>query len=388
MRADGAPRPRSLILTSETPLPPTSGARLRTLHLARQLAAAMEVEVAAGGEVGGADREPFRLVGLGRPRSRWAAAARSAWQPYLAARMHLPDLAHYAAAGAWATVQAEFPFLVPAAAAAGAPVVLDAHNVETDLVASFGTSVPPLERLRWRWETAKTARFETNAVRTAAAVCSVSHEDAAALERMGARRLVVVPNGVDTSAIPFRAAPASEPVAAFVGNLGFRPNAAAADELAGEIWPRVRQAVPGARLDIVGRDPAPELRQRAGPGVKVVGEVAEVTPFLAAARVTVIPLRAGSGTRLKILEAMAAGVPVVSTALGAAGIEATHDEHLLIGDSPSVLADLTVKVLADDSLAARLAEAGRRLVEARYDWSVVARPLVELHLELAHPRAS
>jgi glycosyltransferase involved in cell wall biosynthesis len=141
--------------------------------------------------------------------------------------------------------------------------------------------------------------------------------------------------------------------------------------------------VPAARARIVGRDPTPRLRDRHGGAVQITGTVPDVLPHLRAAGVLVLPLRSGGGTRLKVLEAMAAGVPVVSTPLGVEGLAVRDGEHVLIGRSAADLAELAARVLRDRALAVALSRAGRALVERTYDWAVVARPLIELHHRLA-----
>jgi glycosyltransferase involved in cell wall biosynthesis len=205
-----------------------------------------------------------------------------------------------------------------------------------------------------------------------------SDVDAAFFERAGAREVLVVPNGVDVRAVPW-AAPAAGRTLIYVGHYGYQPNAAAALELADEVLPRVRASVPDAQLQLVGADPTEAMRARP---VEVTGTVPDVLPYLRAARVMVVPLRSGGGTRLKILEALAAGVPVVSTPLGAEGLELRDGEHLLVGETRADLAALTVRVIEDDALANRLSTAGRAHVERTYDWTALARPLVDLHLRI------
>jgi len=371
---------RILMLAPETPVPATSGVRLRMLHVARALADSADLVLAVLGDVPDHE-EPFPILGTRPAPSRLRALA-SVGQPYLAARHTSSDLARVAARAAPDTVQAEFPYLVAPATRARAPIVLDAHNVESDLAASFAAAEPRrLQRARWRWESRKLAGFERDAVRTASTVCATSDDDAAAFEAMGASDVVVVPNGVDTRTISF-APVAPGAVVAYVANFGYLPNLAAARELVDEILPRLRDLVPEAVVRLVGRD-APSGGAGPATGVEVVGEVDDVVPHLRAARVTVIPLRAGSGTRLKVLEAMAAGLPVVSTRLGVAGLGVRDGEHVLLAESSAELADAAAAVLRDDALAGRLAAAGRKLVESRYDWSIVTRPLLDVHRRLA-----
>jgi glycosyltransferase involved in cell wall biosynthesis len=371
---------RTLVLATETPIPPTSGLRVRTLHLTRQLAAVADVDVAALGDAPSVPGEPFRLHGVGRGRGRLAAALAAIRRPYLAAKLDSRELASFASRGGWDTVQAEFPFTVPAALHAGVPVVLDAHNVETDVVLGFLGQAPHLAaRLRWTVEQRRTERFERWAVASAQAVCATSSEDAERLTSLGARRVEIVPNGVETSALAF-ADPSDEPRLLYVGHYGYRPNAAAARELVREVLPRVRQRIPAATVTLVGGDPPQDL---GGEAVVAAGAVPSVVPYLHRSRALVVPLRAGSGTRLKVLEALAAGLPVVSTPLGVAGLDVRDGEEVLLGETADDLASQAARVLEDRSLAVFLARNGRALAERRYDWGVVAQPLLALHEELA-----
>jgi polysaccharide biosynthesis protein PslH len=366
----------------ETPLPAHGGSRLRMLHLARQLARRVDLDVAALGPVPDAPEEPFALTSVPHDVSRRRALLTSWRRPYLAARYDSPAMASLVASGEWDVVQITSAWLVPAARAAGVPVVLDAHNVEEEIVRSLAaTETRPLHRLRWYWEASKTARAEAAAVAAVDAVLACSQLDADRFHTLGARRVVVVPNGVDCSGIS-HALPPDDHELLYVGQLGYRPNEAAVIQLIDEVLPLVRRAVPDARLRIVGREPGDAVRRRAGPFVEVVGEVPEVMPYLRAARVLVVPLLAGSGTRLKILEAMAAGIPVVTTAVGAAGLDATPGRHLLIGDTPAELAEHAADVLTDGHLARSLSESARLLVESCYDWPVVAQPMLDLHADL------
>lgn len=364
--------PRILVCSYESPVPPHGGYRLRVRHLARLLAATGDVTVAALGDVPGDHDEPYELVGVPHDFSRRRALLRSRRRPYLAALLDSPALAELARGGGWDLIVASSPFFVELVGASGTPVVLDAHNVETDIMATLArTDERRVHRVRWRWEAAKMGRVERAAVRASAAVLATSEDDAGVFRSWGGTRVEVVPNGVDTAAVAY-APPGVQHELLYVGQYGYRPNEAAAVELVTEVLPLVREAVPDATVELVGRNPTDAVRALEAGGVAVLGAVDEVLPCLHHARALVVPLRAGSGTRLKILEAMAAGTPVVSTPLGAAGIDAVDGEHLLLGESAAELADQAVRVLVDDALAARLSRAARALVEQRYDWGVFA----------------
>ncbi|MCB1016384.1 MAG: glycosyltransferase [Acidimicrobiales bacterium] len=353
-------------------MPAHGGYRLRVRHLARLLARAGDVTVAALGDAPESHDEPFDLVGVPHDFSRRRALRRSWRRPYLAALLDSPGLARLAAGGGWDLVVASSPFFVDLALGSGAPVVLDAHNVETDIMATLArTDERRLHRARWRWEAAKMAPVERAAVASSAAVLATSDADAAVFGRWGSARVEVVPNGVDTTAVA-HAPPSARHALVYVGQYGYRPNESAARELVTQILPLVQAAVPDTTVELVGRNPTDAVRALAAADVAVPGPVDDVVPCLHQARALVVPLRAGSGTRLKILEAMAAGTPVVSTPLGAAGIDAVDGEHLLLGDTPEDLARQAVRALTEDELAVRLSAAARSLVERRYDWNAFA----------------
>lgn len=374
---------RILVLAGETPLPPTSGGRQRVLYLTRELARVAQVDLVALGPVPDAASEAFSLRGIPHETGRYTTLATALRRPYMAGKLASPALGELAAQARVDTVQAEFPYLVPAALRSGAPVILSAQNVETEVLASLARNDPRiLHRLRWAWESRKTERFERWAAGRVAAVSVPSDHDAGIFERWGAKRVVVVPNGVDTAAVEHRP-PLPGAALVYVGHYGYRPNVLAARELAEQILPRVIAEVPEASVRLVGREPGADLVRLSAPRIELTGEVADPISHLHAARAVVVPLRAGGGSRLKVLEALAAGTPVVSTPLGIAGLELERGAHVLVGETPADLAELAIRVIRDDDLAASLSERGRRLVEERYDWAVAARPLVDLHRELA-----
>ena len=219
-------------------------------------------------------------------------------------------------------------------------------------------------------------RYELQVVRRADQVQMMSAEDAeylAAYLPDGHRRLRVVPNAVDTDA--YRPSPISErnQRLLFVGNFEHLPNLDAIEHFFAAIWPEILRARPGTEISVVGAN-APDSLYRFGEleGVDVVGEVPELAPYYRHHRALVAPIRAGSGTRLKILEAFACGAPVISTRLGAEGIECRHEQHLLIADEPADFARAAISTLDNDDLVATLSLNCRRLVEESYTWEASA----------------
>jgi glycosyltransferase involved in cell wall biosynthesis len=153
--------------------------------------------------------------------------------------------------------------------------------------------------------------------------------------------------------------------------MSWEPNAKAAIYLAEQVLPRIRMEFPDCRLRIVGRDPTSEVQAlTAHPGVEVAGRVPDMVPHLAEAHCLAVPLEAGGGTRLKILEAFAAGLPVVSTPVGCEGIDAAPGAHLIVADRDD-FANGVCRLLRDPGLSARLAVSARALALARYDWGAV-----------------
>jgi len=371
-----------LFLGDAFPFPTTTGGRERDLHLARVLAESLDVELVVLGAATPHQPERLRLVSAGpKPSRLWALL--TSWRlPYEVTRHDSRRLRRVVGSCRWSTVQASHAYTMRPALAAGAPVVLDAHNVETEVARSAAR----LERTRSRrargaWEARKLERFERAQVPRADVVLATSDDDASALASFGARELVVIPNGVDTGAVAHRLpGPGSEVL--YVGSYDYLPNAAAAGELVTEVLPRLRATVADATLRLVGRQP-PVSPTPDRPWLRVSGEVSEVLPFIRRARVTVLPLRAGGGTRLKVLEALAAGLPVVSTRFGVAGLGLVPERHVLLGETPTELAAQAARIITDDGLAATLSSAGRAEVERRFDWRTVAAPLAAVHARLA-----
>jgi glycosyltransferase involved in cell wall biosynthesis len=210
---------------------------------------------------------------------------------------------------------------------------------------------------------------------------------------------VAVGNGVDVEAhapaeiaaawnrMEHRERPAEGSVL-FVGSMDYHANIDGAVEFARQIWPRFQEAErnSGARAErefvIVGRNPAPEVTALAAMrGIRVTGTVPDVRGYYRDALAVAVPLRIGSGTRLKILEAMAAGVPVVSTRLGAEGLEVVHGENILLAETPEEFVRALQDLSGAVTLRAKLVEGGRRLVASEYDWPLLGERLFEAHQE-------
>jgi glycosyltransferase involved in cell wall biosynthesis len=363
---------------------------MRIVALARLLAREAGVHVAAisGGTPPLSD-EPFTLSHHPGDWSHRRSVVRALREPWQVAQIRSASLGRRVRQRDWDVVQAHglaaAPFI-----AGEQPSVYAAHDVMasvTDSIAAVDSR--RLMRPLWRYETVKNLWLERAVVARASAVTVPTDTDAERFERLGAKRVVVVPNGVDLAHAAY-AAPCSGAEVGFVGYYAWRPNVEAAIELCDEIMPRIRARVPCASLTLVGGGAPPELSARRGGAITFTGQVEDVIPYLRQTRVNVMPIRSGGGSSHKVLESLAAGVPLVVTPFAVRGFDIRHGQEALIGSSSAELAELAVRVIEDDDLAASLSRAGRQLVEQRYGWEAAARPLIELHLDLAerHGRAA
>jgi polysaccharide biosynthesis protein PslH len=396
-----------LHVVPRVPFPADSGGTLRALELLRALDEAFEVTVLApdlGGDARGlrarlrgrviTAREPAfgpgwvlaELGGVlgGRPFGyrRYAGWNLRAVFRHLLSEQEV-DLVHFDHLHA-AQLLPEARALAPRAR-----TVMDAHNVEAQVAARLAeVSRWPLSAVL-RLQAAAIARLESRAVRGVDAVLSCSELDAATLRRAGAREVHLVPNGVELRQLPATLEPRD--TVAFVGSYDWRPNVDAAVVLAREIWPRVRQACPGLRLALIGRKPPPLVQELAADDIEVTGRVDDVAPWLLRCFATAMPLRAGSGTRLKVLEAAAARVPIVATRLASEGLPFHDGEHLLRAETPEEFVAALLRLRREPALGARITEAAWE-VAREHDWRSIGARLVELYRgwsrgERARPRA-
>ena len=256
------------------------------------------------------------------------------------------------------------------------PVLLFEHNVEYLIWQRLAS----LERRWWRKalfdvEWRKMQRCEVAACEAAALTVAVSEEDRRRLAELAPRaRTASIPTGVDTEY--FR--PAGHPQVAgrlvFSGSMDWHPNEDAIFYFNDAILPRIRARVPDVSLTVVGRNPSERLRDLAArTGITVTGTVDDVRPHIDEAEVYVVPLRAGSGTRLKIFEALAMAKSVVSTTVGAEGLALTHGRDVLLADAPDEFADAVVSLLGNPERRESIGRAGRELVETHFSWHQVAR---------------
>jgi sugar transferase (PEP-CTERM/EpsH1 system associated) len=395
---------RILVLTPQFPYPPHQGTTMRNYNLSAGLAPRHEVHLLSFGDAAASQGTPLddlcRSVQVVRPPQR---SMRQRLTGLLFSR--LPDMAQRLPSAQFraaldATLDRLNPdvvevegielaqYLFQAADRRGAKkrplLVFDDHNAEYVLQQrAFETDLRDPKRwiaaaysfVQWR----RLRRYERRACQAADRVVVVSEADAKAVQRLiPGLELAVVPNGV---AMDFYTEPVepldedSGPAATdlvFTGKMDFRPNVDAVLWFAGEVLPLIRREAPEVRFWIVGKDPHPRLAPLAGdPAVVITGWVEDTRPYIAGAGVYVIPLRIGGGTRLKVLEAMAMGKPIVSTALGCEGFDLIPGQELVLADTPADFATAVLALLRDPDRRERLGRAARRFAGSRYDWRIV-----------------
>jgi sugar transferase (PEP-CTERM/EpsH1 system associated) len=271
-------------------------------------------------------------------------------------------------------------------------LVFDDHNAEYVLQQrAFETDVRQPRRwvgaaysfIQWR----RLRRYERRACEVADRVVAVSEADAEVLRRLSpGLDPFVVPNGVDMEFYTAPVAPLADESGpkegdlVFTAKMDFRPNVDAVLWFAQEVFPMIRRESPETRLWVVGKDPHPRLAPLAGdPAVVLTGWVEDVRPYIAGAAVYVVPLRIGGGTRLKVLEAMAMGKAIVSTALGCEGFDLVPGQELVVANTPSEFAAAVLALLRDPERRARLGRAGRRFAGSRYDWRIIVPQLERVY---------
>jgi glycosyltransferase involved in cell wall biosynthesis len=266
--------------------------------------------------------------------------------------------------------------LMELGAAMPLPVLLFQHNVESVIFKRHAeTTSNPVKRWVYDQQWRATERYEQRAAALVDAQVTVSESDTDLFRSMGMTNVLgAVPTGVDCDFFQPPAQLPEKPVMAFLGSMDWDANQDAVLWFAHEILPRIRKEVPDAEFLGIGRNPPAALRTLAeqDPRIRLTGTVADVRPHMAEAAVMVLPLRIGGGTRIKVYEAMAMGTPVVSTRIGAEGLDVTEGRNILFGDTAETFAAAAVRALTRRSEAAAMAAEARSHVAAHYSWARVA----------------
>lgn len=394
---------RILFLSPRQSLPARNGARLREFHFLQALGRSAEVTYLyfadPDGQAPTRKELPFcrEVIGVPKPPAYGLAKTLRG----VAGRWPLPILnysssamsdavSRAAAGGAFDVIHLDSIHMIRYAQSALARhrslrAIYNWHNIESEAMRRYAATTNSQARRWYAGHTAaKLERIEEEILHSAFGhvVCSARERDRLARIAPGAR-IAVVENGVDTSYFAGAGAASAETRRiVFVGAMDYFPNSDAAVFFANRIWPAVRSRLGEIELAIVGANPGPAvLALGALPGVTVTGMVPDVRPWYAGALAAVVPLRTGGGTRLKILEAMAAGVPVISTPLGAEGLEVADEENVLLAEAEDAAgwANRVLALAQSPGRREELTSAGLQLVRNRYDWSILGSKLRETY---------
>jgi len=268
------------------------------------------------------------------------------------------------------------------------PVILDEHNLEFELQRRVSQEERSLLRRAFAGLEYCKVRREEMAVWRQIDGCALTSTRELAVLRAAVRDVpaTVVPNGVDVEYFSDAGVKPDRQNIVFTGMLGYRPNVDGVLWFTREILPRVLKQLPSVVFTVVGTGVPPEVRRLEGPNVLVTGTVPDVRPYLGRAGVVVVPLRMGSGTRLKVLEGLAMGRPMVSTSLGCEGIEVRSGEHLLVADKPGEFSAGVVDLLRDPTRADAMGQRGREMVRRQYAWDRITTRLENLHTQVLAQR--
>lgn len=394
---------RLLALTSRVPWPPHEGHQLRSYHLLDALASHHEVHLLSclrhddqpdASSPLRAKLAGFETFAIPADRSRIAtgmALARGSLTPtpFVAAKYAIPALRQRVMELA-TTCNLIHVDMLPLMAnitgiAARLPVVLNAHNVEHALLsARIGVEPRPAARMFLRNQWPKLRAFEGIACARASAILACSEDDATQLRQLApATPVHVVPNGVDLEYNrPADTAPVSPARMVFVGQMGWFPNRDGIAWFLAEIFPRILERRADARFVLIGKHDGLALPENLRSQVELAGFVADVRRPVLDAAIYVVPLRAGSGTRLKVLEAMALGKAIVTTRVGAEGIALAHDRDALFADAANDFADAVLRLCDEPGTVARLGAAARQTAERNYGWSAIGHAMLPIYAGL------
>lgn len=401
-------RLRILLLTQVLPFPPDSGPKVKTFYLLKYLArkhrvtlvsfVRSEKEVELAQELG-TYCEAIHTVPMAR------AAWRDAWhllrslltqQSFIIARDHRPAmhrlLAELCQAEQFDAVHADQLNMAQYALPLEGPAhVLDQHNAVWTIFARLAEQLPwgPKKWLMdWEWR--RLREYEGRVCRQFDAVAAVSAEDVAALgEAMGQpAHMPIIPIAIDTDTEPVvRREPGAMDIV-YVGTMYWPPNVDGVLWFSREVFPLIQTQAPQARFVVVGSRPPQEVVAlgEQNPNIVVTGYVPDLNDILRQSAMMVIPLRAGGGMRVKILNGLSQGLPMVSTTLGAEGIDVTPNENILLADSPADFAAAVLRLLDDRAFADQLGANARRLAEEQYDYRQACKPWDEIYRGLIEKR--
>lgn len=384
-------RPRLLFIAPRFLFPLDDSGRIRTVGLLRAMqGGAFDVTLASPAPANSSEFKA-ELAGVADRFISWPAVPAGALRRGMAALGRLPAAAAAVrSANGRAAVKkllgtgpdvvvADFPHsavLLPRKLKI--PSVVVSHGVEAEILQRQAAEATGWRRHARQRDADKMAAFERRALRQFDTVVTIAERDAKLLaNRYQIQNLGRIETGVDLEYYAFQPPRPRADTVVFWGAMDNRRNTDAIEFLLRDVWPMVAASRPAARMRVVGRNPPPALIAEAAllfrSAWRFTGLVEDIRPHLQLGDIAVMPLRLGSGTRLKAFEALASGLPLVSTSLGVEGLGLEQDEHYLTADRAELFAQAIVRLLDDSAARQRLAESGRALLEARFSWPVIAR---------------
>ncbi|HWG75590.1 MAG TPA: glycosyltransferase [Steroidobacteraceae bacterium] len=379
-----------LVLAGSLPYPPTNGYRIRVWHLLQTLKAmGCELHLLAFAEAAELATHEEALLSVCKTVEAVPGGVRSlsasldhlrrltnlaSLVPYGVARFRSSFMAERACArlqdGNVDAVLCEEPFLtINLPASLPVSLIMDSHNVEHVLIARYAALESNIaKKVYASLEARKLRRFETLCWKRSDLILACSDYDSRTIASLSPRSKVrVVPNVVDVSSYPLLP-DGNELKLIYTGGMDWYPNRDAVAFFATTILPRLRGMVPGVKLVVAGREPSADFRRRFAdtPDIEFVGNVPDIRSEISRASVCIVPLRIGSGTRLKILEAAAMAKPMVSTSIGAEGLEFVPGQEIILADDPEEFAISVASLLKDSTLRHSMGQAARLRVAERY----------------------
>jgi len=394
---------RLLFISWWWPYPADNGSKIRAYNLLRGLAAHHEIHLLSFADDG--DATPERIAHLQTFCAHVEAVTKPAFNPgsvkaalgYLSrwprslVDVYSPPMAERVQARAAAAdliIASELQTMRYLELAPSLPAILEEIEI-TQFENAVVQASSPARRFRARLTLSKMQQAVRTLMRRGVAITVASDGERDYFERIAppGARIMVIPNGVDTHANrPGSASPISNTLI-YPGAVTYDANYDAVRYFIQDVFPLVRQRIPDAQLTVTGGTGSVDVRDLAAqPGVTFTGYLPDVAPAIRASWAVVVPLRKGGGTRLKILEAMALGTPVVATHKGAEGLNVKHGDNILLADEPEEIAQAVVRLFSDAALRGRLSQGGRALVEREYDWQTIAERLNSLIEEVADKR--
>lgn len=370
------------------PTPATFGGALRIYHILKHLTCRYDVTVSGYCEIGNMEQfcssfpelrgkmHFLRRTRIGTHRMLQLYAllsGRSYWYTWSRSEKLERNLNRLLSKEGYDVVLSEFPTTAHFDLETDAVRILDAHNVEHD-------NFRRMSQVEWSFlrkafytrEYRKSCREEIGIFRKQDAIFTTSARDGEMIgKEVPEKKRFVIPNGVDTRYFSPRQSVIEPWSMVFTGAMSYIPNRDGMLWFLQEVFPLIQKRIPRARIYIVGGKPPPILTRQQSESVIVTGYVDDVRPFIGKAALYVVPLRMGSGTRLKVLEALSMQKPIVSTRIGCEGIDVEDGRHLLVRDRPEAFADAVVELMEDRLLQLKLISEGSELVRSRYDWKVI-----------------